>query len=80
MCGQTVICYPLIFSDSEFYLSHDLALLTDDIRNELKFISQCWRLSKRPTVCLVITEDHLRFEYLSKLMLRMLSYSLFAKM
>jgi phosphorylase kinase alpha/beta subunit len=30
--GQTVICYPLIFSASDFYISHDLALLTDHIR------------------------------------------------
>ena len=30
--GQTVLCYPLTFSDSEFYISRDLALLTDNIR------------------------------------------------
>lgn len=40
LCGQTVICYPLIFSSSEFYLSHDMALLTDDIKSELKFVSR----------------------------------------
>lgn len=30
--GQTVMTYPLTFSDTEFYISHDLALLTDHIR------------------------------------------------
>ena len=60
VCGQTIICYPQLFSSSDFYLSHDLALLSEDIKSELKIINQCWRLSKRPTVCLVITEDNLR--------------------
>ena len=32
ICGQTVICYPLIFEVSDFYLSHDMALLIDDIK------------------------------------------------
>ena len=40
LCGTTVLTYPLIFSSSEFYLSHDMALLMEDIRAELKFISQ----------------------------------------
>ena len=30
--GQTVMTYPLTFSATEFYISHDLALLTDHIR------------------------------------------------
>ena len=30
--GLTVLCYPLIFSATEFYISRDLALLTDHIR------------------------------------------------
>ncbi len=60
LCGQTVICYPLCMSASDFYLSHDMAHLTDDIKSELKFISRCWRLSGRPTVCLLVTESHMR--------------------
>ena len=56
------MCYPLIFSASEFYLSHDMALLTDDIKSELKFVSRCWRLSGRPTVCIVVTENNMRWE------------------
>ena len=27
--GKTVLCYPLLFSASDFYLSHDMALLND---------------------------------------------------
>ena len=60
MCGHTVICYPLIFSASDFYLSHDMALLTDDIKSELKFVSRCWRLRGRPTVCILVTESHMK--------------------
>ncbi len=60
LCGQTVICYPLCMSASDFYLSHDMAHLTDDIKSELKFIAKCWRLSGRPTVCILVTENHMR--------------------
>lgn len=60
ICGQTVLCYPLIFEVSDFYLSHDMALLIDDIKNELKFVGKYWRMSGRPTVCVLIREEHLR--------------------
>ena len=42
ICGQTVLCYPLIFEVSDFYLSHDMALLIDDIKNELCFVGRYW--------------------------------------
>jgi len=58
--GKTVLCYPLIFSASDFYLSHDIALLTTNIRSELQFIGKSWRLSGRPTFCVVISEDDMR--------------------
>ncbi|XP_042909770.1 probable phosphorylase b kinase regulatory subunit beta isoform X3 [Parasteatoda tepidariorum] len=60
ICGQTVICYPLIFEVSDFYLSHDMALLIDDIKNELHFVGKYWRMSGRPTVCILIREEHMR--------------------
>lgn len=60
ICGQTVICYPLIFGVSDFYLSHDMALLLDDIKTDLQFVGKYWRLYGRPTVCLLIREDHMR--------------------
>ena len=58
--GQTVLCYPLIFEVSDFYLSYDMALLIDDIKNELEFVGKYWRMSGRPTVCILIREEHLR--------------------
>lgn len=60
ICGQTVLCYPLIFEVSDFYLSHDMALLIDDIKNELHFVGRYWRMSGRPTVCILIREEHIR--------------------
>ncbi|XP_046386371.1 probable phosphorylase b kinase regulatory subunit beta isoform X1 [Ischnura elegans] len=60
VCGMTVLCYPLIFEVSEFYLYRDMALLIDDIKTELQFVGKFWRLSGRPTVCLLIREEHMR--------------------
>ncbi|XP_026470112.1 probable phosphorylase b kinase regulatory subunit beta isoform X1 [Ctenocephalides felis] len=60
VCGMSVLCYPLIFEVSEFYLYRDMALLIDDIKTELKFVGRYWRLSGRPTVCLLIREEHMR--------------------
>lgn len=60
VCGMTVLCYPLIFEVSEFYLYRDMALLIDDIKTELQFVGKYWRLSGRPTVCLLIREEHMR--------------------
>lgn len=57
---MTVLCYPLIFEVSQFYLYRDMALLIDDIKTELKFVGKYWRLSGRPTVCLLIREEHMR--------------------
>ncbi|XP_066584416.1 probable phosphorylase b kinase regulatory subunit beta isoform X2 [Prorops nasuta] len=60
VCGMTVLCYPLIFEVSNFYLYRDMALLIDDIKTELQFVGKYWRLSGRPTVCLLIREEHMR--------------------
>lgn len=60
VCGMTVMCYPLIFEVSDFYLYRDMALLIDDIKTELQFVGKYWRLSGRPTVCLLIREEHMR--------------------
>ncbi len=60
IAGQTVLCFPLIFEVSEFYLSHDMSLLIDDIKTELHFVGRYWRLSGRPTVCILIREEHMR--------------------
>ena len=34
VCGSTIMCYPLIFEVSDFYLYRDMALLIDDIKTD----------------------------------------------
>ncbi|XP_017774293.1 PREDICTED: probable phosphorylase b kinase regulatory subunit beta isoform X2 [Nicrophorus vespilloides] len=66
--GSTVLCYPLIFEVSEFYLYRDMALLIEDIKTELQFVGRYWRLSGRPTVCLLIMEEHMRDPQFKKML------------
>lgn len=49
-------------NSSTFFISQyrDMALLIDDIKTELQFVGKYWRLSGRPTVCLLIKEEHMR--------------------
>ncbi|RZC40824.1 phosphorylase b kinase regulatory subunit beta [Asbolus verrucosus] len=68
VCGATVLCYPLIFEVSDFYLYRDMALLIDDIKTELQFVGKYWRLSGRPTVCLLIREEHMRDPQFKKML------------
>uniref|UniRef100_A0A8C2S7L7 Phosphorylase b kinase regulatory subunit n=1 Tax=Capra hircus TaxID=9925 RepID=A0A8C2S7L7_CAPHI len=45
--GKTVVCYPIIFDLSDFYMSQDVLLLIDDIKNALQFIKQYWKMHGR---------------------------------
>ncbi|KAK6186118.1 hypothetical protein SNE40_008216 [Patella caerulea] len=59
-CSRTILCYPLLFELSDFYLAQDISLVMDDCRNDLEFLSNCWKLSGRPTWCMVIRENSIR--------------------
>lgn len=65
---MSVLCYPLIFEVSDFYLYRDMALLIDDIKTELQFVGRYWRLSGRPTFCLLIKEEHMRDPQFKKML------------
>uniref|UniRef100_A0A3Q3KIZ1 Phosphorylase b kinase regulatory subunit n=1 Tax=Monopterus albus TaxID=43700 RepID=A0A3Q3KIZ1_MONAL len=58
--GKTVVCYPIVFDLSDFYLSQDVMLLIDDIKNTLQFIKQCWKMQGRPLFLVLIREDNIR--------------------
>lgn len=58
--SQRVICYPLTFEINDFYMSSDLGLLLDDVRNDLEFLSKCWKLQGRPIYIFIIREHNLR--------------------
>ncbi|KAH9489748.1 hypothetical protein Btru_036653 [Bulinus truncatus] len=59
-CGKTILCYPLLFELSDFYLAQDISLVMDDCKNDLAFLAKCWKLSGRPTWCMVIRENAIR--------------------
>uniref|UniRef100_A0A8C4MCQ2 Phosphorylase b kinase regulatory subunit n=1 Tax=Equus asinus asinus TaxID=83772 RepID=A0A8C4MCQ2_EQUAS len=58
--GKTVVCYPIIFDLSDFYMSQDVLLLIDDIKNALQFIKQYWKMHGRPIFLVLIREDNIR--------------------
>ena len=60
ICSQTVLCYPLTFETNDFYMSSDLGLLLDDVRDDLEFLSKCWKLEGRPIYIFLIREQNLR--------------------
>ncbi|CAF1555695.1 unnamed protein product, partial [Adineta ricciae] len=62
--SKTVLCYPLTFETTDFYISSDMTLLLDNIRSDLEFITKCWRLKGRPTYVMMLRERHLRYETL----------------
>lgn len=41
-------------------MSSDLSLLLDDVRNDLEFLSKCWKLQGRPIYVFLIREQNLR--------------------
>lgn len=60
VCGQSVLCYPLLFEVSDFYLAQDMSVVLDDLKNDLAFLSSCWKLAGRPTFCMLIRENNIR--------------------
>ncbi|XP_052816202.1 phosphorylase b kinase regulatory subunit beta-like isoform X2 [Mya arenaria] len=59
-CGATVLCYPLLFEVTDFYMAQDISIVIDDLKNDLTFLSKCWKLAGRPTFCMLIRENNIR--------------------
>ncbi|CAF1304767.1 unnamed protein product [Adineta steineri] len=66
--SKTVLCYPLTFETTDFYMSSDMTLLLDNIRSDLEFITKCWRLKGRPIYVIMLRERHLRGPQKSELL------------
>uniref|UniRef100_A0A915L0M6 Phosphorylase b kinase regulatory subunit n=1 Tax=Romanomermis culicivorax TaxID=13658 RepID=A0A915L0M6_ROMCU len=66
--GDTVISYGILFEMNDFYMSFDPAILIDDIKKDLKFISQRWKLGGRPTFCFLLREDNVSGAYFSQML------------
>ncbi|XP_046843566.1 phosphorylase b kinase regulatory subunit beta-like isoform X2 [Xenia sp. Carnegie-2017] len=56
--GRTIICYPIILDEKDFYMSLDMSLLIDEFQRKLSFIRNNWNMRGRPTVCLLIRDYH----------------------
>ncbi|XP_071814246.1 phosphorylase b kinase regulatory subunit beta-like isoform X2 [Apostichopus japonicus] len=70
--GNTVLCYPLQFELTDFYMYQDLALLIDDVKNLVGLVRNAWTMSGRPTFCILLREEHFEDSSCDK-MLKMLS-------
>lgn len=62
------MCYPLTFETNDFYMSSDLSLLLDDVRDDIQFLSKCWKLQGRPIYVFLIREQNLRDPQRSELL------------
>ncbi|UJR13940.1 hypothetical protein I4U23_000943 [Adineta vaga] len=85
--SKTVLCYPLTFETTDFYMSSDMTLLLDNIRSDLEFITKCWRLKGRPIYVMMLRERHLRgtqksdlLELLTQIRQGKLSSSIFVRL
>ncbi|XP_065827266.1 phosphorylase b kinase regulatory subunit beta-like [Oscarella lobularis] len=58
--GQTVVFYPIILDQSDFYMSHDMLLLLHNIQNTISFIHENWNMEGRPTVVLLLRENTIK--------------------
>ncbi|OZC10490.1 phosphorylase kinase alpha/beta [Onchocerca flexuosa] len=66
--GDTILCYPLLFEVKNFYINADPAVLINEIKLNLEFISRRWKLTGRPTFCMVLREETMSGEYFSHML------------
>ena len=60
------MCYPLTFSATDFYLGHDLALLTANIKSDLRFVSQRWRREGQYGTCATFSRTRTKAHEISR--------------
>eukprot|EP00118_Oscarella_pearsei_P010638 m.66389 g.66389 ORF g.66389 m.66389 type:complete len:1074 (+) comp35386_c0_seq8:474-3695(+) len=58
--GQTVVFYPIILDQSDFYMSHDMLLLLHNIQSTIGFVHENWNMEGRPTVVLLLRENTIK--------------------
>lgn len=55
--GNTIVCYPLLFDISDFYMAFDTQILLNEIEDTLSFINKYWRMPGRPLFITLLRED-----------------------
>ncbi|KAI3418866.1 hypothetical protein GPALN_007966 [Globodera pallida] len=68
ICGNTVVLYPLIFELKDFYTNADSSTLIEDIKGDLEFIARRWKLTGRPTFCMILREENVAGEYFANML------------
>lgn len=58
--GRTVVTYPKMLDEADFYMALDMSLNIDEIKLNLALIRNNWNLKGRPTLCLLLREKTLR--------------------
>lgn len=58
--GKTVVTYPIIIEEKDFYMSLDMSLMISDLKNSLAYISKSWNMLGRPTLCLFLRDHNFR--------------------
>ncbi|VDM97152.1 unnamed protein product, partial [Thelazia callipaeda] len=66
--GDTILCYPLLFEVKDFYINSDPAVLINEIKLNLEFMSKRWKLTGRPTFCMVLREENMSGEYFNHML------------
>ncbi|KAL3981501.1 Glycosyl hydrolases 15 family protein [Acanthocheilonema viteae] len=66
--GDTILCYPLLFEVKDFYINADPAVLINEIKLNLEFISRRWKLTGRPTFCMILRGEIMSGEYFSQML------------
>ena len=55
--GKTVVSYPLVFQQSNFYMALDATMLVEDIRELIRFVWSSWFVAGRPLIACILRED-----------------------
>lgn len=58
--GKTVVTYPKLLDETDFYMALDMSLLIDEIKTNLALVRNNWNMKGRPTLCLLLREKNLR--------------------
>uniref|UniRef100_A0AC35U6Q3 Phosphorylase b kinase regulatory subunit n=1 Tax=Rhabditophanes sp. KR3021 TaxID=114890 RepID=A0AC35U6Q3_9BILA len=66
--GETIVCYPLLFELKDFYVNCDPTVLINDIKREIEFVAKRWKLSGRPTFCLLLQEENVLGQYFNPML------------
>ncbi|XP_031572074.1 phosphorylase b kinase regulatory subunit beta-like [Actinia tenebrosa] len=66
--GKTVVTYPKLLDELDFYMSWDMFLVIDQIKTVISFVRSNWSMRGRPTVCFLLRENNLRGKHFHEML------------